>query len=232
MSMISYDPRTIGLVSELIHPPMQVDGVKAQALHNALYHDAELRYANFQLGPQGVTMTNPVERPGQSSSLELLTDRIRIVEEHGPALVEDFGRKVVKLAGLFMDAMGVPVFMAQQHTLRMLVNPRSRTDSRDFLAGRVCRIEAGDFEGFGRPISLIGLKLVFPAQDAKQAIHALRIESWASDPRSVFLEDVATWPQPLQRTELERLGESVRLTREFLVERALGFLAAHEHGEG
>jgi hypothetical protein len=55
--------------------------------------------------------------------------------------------------------------------------------------------------------------------------HALRIESFSSDPRSLYLEDQASFPPVLPARGLEVVADNVQETYAFLVERSLEFVA-------
>ena len=230
MQSVSYDPRTIGLATEILFPPMDLDVQRVQAIHNLLYQDTESRYQNFQVSQEGVQLSNPPEQPGQNSSLTFQPDRIGIQEELGPYLLEDFSRRVQRIAEICMAELPLPMLVAQQHTIRMLVTPKNFQDSRDFLAGRVCGLSNEELYAFDRPIGLFGLKLVFPASEAGEEFHALRIESFGEDPRSVFLENVATFPQPIQPGELGAIDQTLETAQRFLMEKALAFLATRDMG--
>lgn len=230
MQSVSYDPRTIGLASEILFPPIDLDVQRVQAIHNLLYQDSESRYQNFQVGQDGVQLSNPASQPGQSSSLTFQPDRITVQEELGPWLPEDFGRRVIRIAEVCMAELSLPMLVAQQHTIRMLVTPKNFQDSRDFLAGRVCGLTHEELHSFERPIGLFGLKLVFPASEAGEEFHALRIESFGEDPRSVFLENVSTYPRPIQSGGLAAIEQSLVTAQKFLIEKALAFLATRDMG--
>lgn len=230
MQSVSYDPRTIGLASEILFPPMDLDVQRVQAIHNLLYQEPSSRYQNFQVSQEGVQLSNPPEQPGQNSSLTFQPDRIGIQEELGPWLLEDYIQRTQRIVEVCMAELPLPMLVAQQHTIRMLVTPKNFQDSRDFLAGGVCGLSHDELHAFDRPIGLFGIKLVFPASEAGEEFHALRIESFGEDPRSVFLENVATFPQPIQAGGLATLGESLVAAQRFLMEKALAFLASRDMG--
>ncbi len=230
MQSVSYDPRTIGLASEILFPPMDLDVQRVQAIHNLLYQDPGSRYQNFQVSQEGVQLSNPPEQPGQNSSVTFQPDRIAIQEELGPYLLEDYAQRVQRIAEVCMAELPLPMLVAQQHTIRMLVTPKNYKDSRDFLAGRVCGLSNEELHAFERPIGLFGIKLVFPAADAGDDFHALRIESFGEDPQSVFLENVATFPRPIQPNELGSIEQTLESAQRFLMEKALAFLATRDMG--
>ena len=132
-------------------------------------------------------------QPGQVSALTFLPDRMQVREELTGPHVDDFARRLQHVTQTAVERLGIPIIVAQQHVVRMLINPKRYADSREFLGSAMCRIPADDFAPFGRPIGLFGVKLIFPASEPGGDVHTLRIESFNQDPRCVFIEDVATF---------------------------------------
>lgn len=112
--------------------------------------------------------------------------------------------------------------------MRSLVNAKHFGDSREFLAGAVCSIPPDDFANFGRPAELFGLRLLFPAVEGKNDVHAVRVESYADDPRCVWLEDVATFTTAVMPAGLEDIAKNMHATYGFVREHVLGFLSTYD----
>lgn len=86
-------------------------------------------------------------------------------------------------------------------------------DARDFLAQHVMNIEPGRFGPLQRPIQLLGMRIAFPpfirqlkevGEDGETTnsettdwLLELKVESWAEDPRMLFVEADASWQEPL-----------------------------------
>lgn len=224
----SYDPRTIALVSELIHPPIQLEAATVQAVHNELYQHSEFAYQNFAVGPDGITLSNASEEQNAVSLVRFVPDRIHIREEFTGTHVDDFSKRIEHVARRAVERLGIPIIIAQQHIVRSLVNAKAFSDSREFLAGAVCSIPPDNFASFGRPVELFGLRMLFPAVEGRNDVHAVRIESYADDPRCVWLEDVATFTTAVMPASLEEVGKNMHSTYGFVRESVLSFLGTYD----
>jgi hypothetical protein len=219
-----YAPRTIALSTELFHPPIQPDPGPVQRVHNRLFQDGDPPFKSFAVTPFGAVLSNAVTRPGAVSQASFLADRFQFREELGSQTVEEFATSVRNVADLVAQETGnVQVFTAQQVTLRTLVNPRNFTDSREFLKQGMFGFQDQTAD-FGREPQLFGIRMVFPATQEQPCAYSLRIESFSNDPRSVFLENQATYSPILVTRGLEPVERNVLDAYEFLVERALRFL--------
>ncbi len=225
MSTHSYDPRTIALLAELIHPPLELQAARVQEIHNELYKGSEFQYQNFSVGPEGIALSNPVENPGAVSMVNFLPDRIQLREEMTGTHVDDFRRRLEHVLRTAIEKLSLPILVARQYVVRSLISPRHYADSREFLGTGVCRLQNEQLQDFERPVGLFGFKMIFPVAEGENDYHTLRVESFNQDPRNVFLEDIATFTQPVMPAELEELGGEMMATYEFLKDKALSFLA-------
>ncbi len=73
------------------------------------------------------------------------------------------------------------------------------------------------------------MKMIFPQLESEQDLHTVRIESFNQDPRCVFIEDVATFTEAVMPDNLDEIGANVKVTYNFVREKALAFLAAYDH---
>jgi hypothetical protein len=218
-----YAPRTIAFQSELFHPPVEADAGRLQRLHNELFQGPSPAYTDFAVLAGGAQLSNPTARPGTISSVTFTTDRIVFREELTHLTVDEFAARVRQLSGAACNLLGVQVITTHQVTIRTLVNPRNFKDSRTYLKEGMFGF--GDkVSDFGRAPQLYGLRLVFPPTDGLPNAHALRIESFHNDPRSVFLENQASFAPILVARGLETLEQHVHEAYAFLVERGLEFL--------
>ena len=218
-----YAPRTIAFIAELVHPPVAPDPARIQKVHNDLFQTPDPAYKSFAVTPTGTVLSNPVARPGAVSQASFAADRIQFREELGSLTVEEFAQRVQQIAEIVAELCGIQVFTATQVTVRTLVNPRNFTDAREFLAQGMFGFttETDDFE---RDPELYGLRMIFPPREDHPNAHSLRIESFNDDPRSLFIENQATFAPILVARGLEPLAENVEATYTFLVERSLSFV--------
>jgi hypothetical protein len=221
---MSYAPRTIALFCELRHPPLAVDPLPIQRIHNRMFESGAPLYKSFATTADGALLFDPVARPGAASSASFHPDRCVFREELTGTTVDEFAERVRSVAGEVAALRGVPVFLAQVVTLRTLVNPRHFKDSRELLKNAVCGFGTA-LEAFERAPQLLGIRLVFPPSTGEANAFTLRIESFANDPRSLFLENQGAFGPTVVAEGLEALSANVHATYRFVVERALDFLA-------
>lgn len=207
---MDYQPRTIALVAELLHPPIGNDPRPVQRLHNELFEGGQPAYAGFQVTQLGPVLSNPMALPGAVSQVAFLPDRIQFREERSSLTYETFAERVRNVAGRSAALRQVPLFVAQTVVIRSLVNPRTASDTRAFLRDRMLGV--GDAVGLlEHPVELVGLRLALGAARpsageglaspeygaeptaGRAASYSLRIESWQQDARSLFIELAGTF---------------------------------------
>jgi len=194
---MDYQPRTINLVVELLHPPVGNDPRPVQRLHNELFAEPAPAYAGFHVTQLGPVLSNPMALPGAVSQVAFLPDRGQFREERSGLTHEDFAERVRRVAGRSAELRHVPLFVGQTVVIHSLVNPRTSQDTRVFLRDRVLGLGEA-VEPLGHPLDLVGLRLNMRPNAAPlgdeggraedRASFALRIESWAQDARSLFIE--------------------------------------------
>jgi hypothetical protein len=185
-------------------------------------------YASFNVTPQGPVLSNAPEVPNAVSQVAFREDRLQVREELTALTVDDFAARVGEVGTKLAEARSIPVYVGQVVTLRSLVNPREFSDAREYLKAGMFRFE-DEPEAFGRQPMLYGLRLVFPASQDDTTNFGLRIESWAQDARSLFVEVQGTFGPLIPSRGLEGLRERVLETYGFLTTRALSFIARFDH---
>jgi len=219
-----YAPRTIALLAELVHQPLAPDPTAIQKIHNDLFQAGNPAYQNFQSAPQGSVLSNPATRPNAASTAEFLADRMRFREELTAVTQEDFATRVTELSIRAAEARGIPQFTGMAVVVRTLINPRNYEDSRELLRESMLGMSA-ETAVFGRDPALFGLRLVFPPSQAEPNAYTLRIESFAGDVRSIFLENQGSFGPIPVANGADTLRANVDGTYQFLVTKALEFLA-------
>ena len=224
--MPRYAPRTIGYACELLHAPRKPDAQAVQRVHNRFFEAPEPCYSSFAVTPIGPVLTNPATRQGVVSQVAFLADRFQFREEMGGLTPEDFADRVRMVAEAVCDETGVE-FLGQQVTLRSLVNPQSFKDARAFLAQGMLGGETA-LTAFGKPPGLIGVRFAFPPDEESRAAHSVRIESYAQDSRSLFLETQSSYGRELLAEGAASTAENVMETYQFLIQRSLRFVASYD----
>ena len=218
-----YAPRTIAFFCELRHPPLPVDVTQLQKVHGRMFAAGRPLYPSFHVGPEGVTLSHPPAQPGAVSSVAFTAESFQFREELTGLSVEEFAGRVREIGGQVAELRGLQLFVAHVVTVRTLVNPRSTKDSRQFLKEGVFGFGA-ELEDFRRAAQLYGLRLVFPPTAEEPCAFTLRIESFANDPRSIFVENQGTFGPVIGPQAAEIVAQGIHTTHAFLAERALAFL--------
>jgi hypothetical protein len=218
-----YAPRTIAFKSELGHPLVEPDHARLQKLHNQLFQAQPPPYTDFAVLANGVQLSNAPTRPGAISSVAFLADRIVFSEELGSLTVDEFAKRVCSISEMATNMLGIQVITGHQVTIRTLINPRNFKDSRAYLKDGMFGF-GNQVDDFAREPQLYGLRLVFPPNEQQPNAHALRIESFHGDTRSLFLENTSNFAPLLVPRGLEPLEQNIHDAYAFLVERALAFV--------
>jgi len=232
-----YDTRTIAFICELMHPPSKTDVGAVQRVHNGLFQGGAPPYTSFAITPMGPVLTNPSVRPGAVSQAVFLPDRYQFREELGALTCEDFAARVRLVTEAVTAQTGLQDFSAQQVTIRSLVNPRHYQDSRELLRQGLLGMKE-PLENFERDPALWGLRMVFPPQEPSEDVaefggdrpnaNALRIESYAQDPRSLFLENQSSFGQGTVSEGLNVVEENIASAYDFLTQRGLVFVGSFD----
>jgi hypothetical protein len=226
-----YTPRTIALVSELHHPPMQPDPAPIQRLHNEMFQSGDPPYSSFAVTPAGAILSNPVSQPGASSYAAFLADRVQFREELSGLTFDGFSLRVREIATRVARMRGIQIFTAQSVTVRTLVNPRNFKDSRSYL--RQGMFGFGDEpEAFGREPQIYGIRLVFPPEPERPNAFSLRIESYNNDPRSLYIENQASFGPLIVDQGTTAIEENVLAAYRFVVEETLRFVSRFDASIG
>ncbi len=221
---LKYTPRTIALLCELHHPAEKPDPRPVQEIHNATFQQGQPPWSSFAITPTGPVLSNPATRPGASSVVRFLPDRIQFREELSAWTYETFADQVLFIAEQMHAVRGTALFTGQQVTIRTLVNPKAFKDAREFLKAGMFQFD-DQVEDFAREPKLYGLRMVFPPTPEEQQAYSLRVESYNHDTRSLFLEIQGTFGPCLPQNGLESIRDNILATYGFLVSRGLRFVS-------
>lgn len=222
-----YTPRTIALISELFHPPVQPDPAPIQRVHNQMFQSGDPAYSSFSVTPAGAVLSNPVNQPGANSYAAFLADRFQFREELSSLTHDGFAARVKQISAQVSELRGIQVFTAQQVTIRTLVNPRSFKDSRAYLKQGMFGFD-DETEAFGREPQLFGIRLVFPGDAGQTNAFSLRIESFNNDPRSLYIENQGNFGPVLVERGLDPIEENILDAYRFVVDNTLRFVGCFD----
>jgi hypothetical protein len=222
-----YTPRTIALVCELYHPPLQPDPAPIQRLHNAMFQSGDPFYSSFSVTPAGAVLSNPVSQPGANSYAAFLPDRFQFREELSGLTHDGFAARVKRVSQDVSKLCGIQSFIAEQVTVRTLVNPRNFKDSREYLKQGMFGFD-DEVQSFEREPQLYGIRLVFPPEQGQSCAFSLRIESYNNDPRSLFIENQGSFGPILVEQGLDSVEQNIVDTYEFVVQNSLRFVGCFD----
>lgn len=229
---MDYPIRSIAFQAELIHAPRQHTPQSLQKIHAASFENASYLYQNFQLVPGGAVLSNPQTGAGMVSMASFLADRVQVREEMSGIGQDDFRERLQNLAGMASTQLGVEQFVLQNFVVRSLVNPRSFHDSREFMSRSLLNMEEEDMSCLQRIPQILGVRLVFPESPEQVGVYNIRIESYAAEPRSLFLENVGTFRTPVQSQDPESVALGFNQTYEYLDTNLVEFIAQFDAREG
>ncbi len=226
---MSYDPRSIAFLAEILFQPVTLQADRVQQIHNALFSRREIAYQNFQIAQDGIHLSNLATSPGSVSVATFLPDRLVVREELRGTTVEDFATRVVNVASLSFQILGIHTTMAQQFVVRSLVTPRHWESSTQLLAHGMLAQGADALGTFGRPVQAVGLRMTFPQAEGQTEMFNLRLETWTQDPRSVWIENTGSFAAPTTADNLPVLSNHLYSTYKFLTQKACAFLEVFDH---
>lgn len=221
---MSYDPRTIAFLAEILFQPVTLQADRVQQIHNSLFSRRELAYQNFQIAQDGIHLSNLAQTPGSVSAATFLPDRIVLREELRSTTIEDFATRLVNLTSISFQTLGIQTSVAQQFVVRTLVNPRSFATSTELLAQGMLTHGSDALASFGRPVQAMGLRMTFPQVAGHGEMFNLRLETWTQDPRSLWIENTGSFASATSAENLPVLSNYLYSTYRFLTQKACTFL--------
>ena len=225
---MSYDPRTIAFVGEILFPPMQLRADLVQGVHNALFKQPSLCYQSFQVAADGIHLSNMQQSPGQVSVASFKPDRLVVREELRGTTVEDFATRLVNVSTASFESLGIGASLGQQFCVRSLVTPRNCRNGVELLTERLLDGGNSALEQFGRPAQSVGLRLAFPPVEDHPAAYQVRIESWPHDPRSIWMEVTGTFAGAVPAAELPRVADHLYACYAFMTGPVGDFVASYD----
>ena len=223
------EPRTISLLSELIHIPMKHAPERLREVYNRVCQSCG--YENFIRTPAGARIERQDVDSGGFSHLNFTGDRIQLTEDHIGISVDQFAQKVSSVVNEAMSILRIPVVLVQQVTIRVISTPNHYDTSGELLGRSIFRFRAEDLETIGRPTSVFGLKLMFPRTRDEPHAFSVRVESYLRDGRSLYIENVGLFKTPVQIQSLDALEKNVQKTSSFIVEKVVPFLSRYDRRE-
>ena len=223
------EPRTISLVAEFIYMPTTHSAEKLREVYSEVCRTCG--YENFTR-IQGGARIEARETDGAGfSQLNVMADRVQLIEDHTGISVEQFGKKIVEALSIVLSAINVPVLLVQQNKVRVTTTPSRYKTASDFLARSVFKFQSEQLEPLGRPNSVGGFRMAFPGTTQNPEAFNVRIESYVRDPRALYIENVGTFKTPIQHSTLQTVENNLNLTSDFIGDRVVHFLSQYDRRE-
>lgn len=221
------EPRTIALIMELIHLPMQHSGSRLRSLYTRLC--AECDFENFTRKPDGAQIERPASEEAGLSRLTLTADRIRFTEERGLLTVDSYCRRLAAVLGAAMEELSIPLFIMHQCTVRSLATPGGYNNAGEFISQQLLKVPPENIAKLERPAQVFGVRLVAPPTKETPSNFQVRVEVYARDPKSIYMENVGVFRSPIKKGGLNVATQSISATSEFVSENVYNFLSSFEN---
>lgn len=223
--------RSIAFLAEWIHPPRNHDPKDLQRVHALAFADERCQYQNFQLVPGGATLSNPQNQAGAVSAAVFLPDRVQIREEMTGLSREEFQERMERIAELAFSVLQIQQILVQNFVVRSLVNPRNFYDSREFVARSLLNMEEEDFACLERHPQILGIRFVFPQTPEVRGTYNVRIESYAADPRSLFIENLGVFKSIVGPGNLDDLTSNFFAVYDYIDGNVIDFISQFDARE-
>jgi len=144
-------------------------------------------------------------------SIEVSESQIRLSGENpaGGKSQEWYEHRYQEVLNRFTEKFQPQIALASKAMVRHLFEIDG--DARDFLSQHVMNIEPERFGPLQRPIQLLGMRIAFPpftrdwekqegeetSDETTDWLLELKVESWAEDPKLLFVEADASWQEPM-----------------------------------
>ncbi|MBI2425209.1 MAG: hypothetical protein HYV27_20450 [Candidatus Hydrogenedentes bacterium] len=219
------EDRIIHFAAELIHKPRPNKKEDLQRLYFELSQSGPASYDNTDFSfLQQVRFQS--RRGAKSQSIALfLPDRLLIVEEWADIAMSDFLEKVRTVGEKAMQARGIDAYLAHTATVRSTFALTHFDDARVFLLDHACGQEGRLAPHFSRPISVGGLRLVFPETADSPGSFQVNIESFRHSRNEVFVEAKGVFSQPrIAPGEIGTVLQHIKDVRHFVSNSVFNYL--------
>jgi hypothetical protein len=217
------EPRTISLLTDLIHIPSKHTMEHLREVYNAV--SSSLDYENFIRTPDGARVEKTLTEGPESSTIHFRQDRVQVVEDNTTLTLDQYVQKLETVARTAMDVLGLHFFLVQQTTVRSIASPNAYRTGGEFIGKSLFRIGSEHLGPLGRPTNIFGFRLFFPATKELPHQFNVRIESYVKDARSIYIENIGMFKTPIQSQNLDGIGKNVHLTAEFVSNNICRFLS-------
>lgn len=177
---------------EALYPPMAVLSNQLRDFYVNLADPC--RFTEFrQLGDkQGARLAE-----GANRHLTIGLDRIIYRDDHTRNMFTTFTEDLDRILHTLRAIFHIPVLLHSKISIRMLMPYQGPGTTVEFFQKNLMNDAAANFSHFDRPVSGVGLRLVFPPSQERHSTFHLRIEPYFRDLKMFYLENNAQFFDPI-----------------------------------
>ncbi len=213
--MPEYIPLAFGL--ESLYPPLTLTSQQLRDLYIKLAEPC--RFSEFKLlgEGQGARLAE-----GNNRNLTISHDRFAYRDDFTHAMFSTFMEDMDHILKTLKDTFRIPVLLHSKILIRLLMPHQSQENTVSYFQKHLLASAVPLLEEFGRPLSGMGIKMVFPATQEKHSAYHVRIEPYYRDMKMFYLENQAQYFDPI--VKFEDLKNNLEESYEFLREKAGPFI--------
>jgi len=226
------EPDYIHLYCMIQFPPTRFGKEDGRQIYMALCEEPGCEYEHQEVSDSGLMLARrrkgELEGVQSLSTVRLTGQTLEIQEEFPDVPKEEFGGKIEAICRKCFEGARIPLGFFQRVRVRVLVQPSSVSDSRQFVAERVLGLSQREFfRSLAREPSLVGMRLSFPPTSPGGDVLDVRVDSWR-DKRRVWIQVESQRPlnPPVTAGNTQVLSENVKGVYTFLEGQLIPTLSA------
>lgn len=219
--MLDFVPLAFGI--ESLHPPMDLPDRQIREFYVGLADPC--RFVEFKhLGPQhGARMAENKNR-----FLSITNERVIFRDEFTQQTFSTFCEDVETIYSAIRSTFHIPVLLHVKVLVRLLLPQLGNENTVEALSRGALSGLSGALQQFDRPLSGIGIKIIFPPTQERHSTFQVRIEPYLRDLKMFYMQNDAQFFDPV--VDISHLQPRLLEAYEFLKEQAGPFLLSCRGG--
>lgn len=215
--------RLLSISAELVMMPAEITDKKCRAVFDKI-SDTHAMGSFVSMPDGGIQMASKKQKPNFTRYI-IMKDRIVMSYEFCENSINFYQSMMSDFITVFAAETGVAFFPVQGITIRKLINLSGIPDSRDFVIKKVFSLKEENLQKFGRPLHMFGTRILFPGTQEDQSTYEVKMETLLEDYKTLFIENKAMFPQPLDANKNADLGPVIKKTDDFINNNLMGFIS-------
>lgn len=213
--MPDYIPLTFGI--EALYPPLGVTAAQSRDIYMRLADTCRFTEFRQQGDGQGCRLAESSNR-----SLTIAPDRFVFNDEYSRGVFSTFVENMNHIHNALRDVLKIPVLLHCKVLIRLLMPYQGQETTISFFQKRFLNDTFQNPSQFNRPLSGVGIRMVFPPVQDQRSSFQLRIEPYFQDIKMFFLENTAQFFDPI--TDFKEMENCMNLANDFVKEQAGPFI--------